>query len=356
LKTLALIALLAAAPSPSPPGAPSPAAPDSLEEIERQLASASAPPALPARTSPAAPRPTPLAAPAVLHDFPNPHEHFEPHRHEPHHWYAAFEQDFMQRAVVVGLLAGTLCTWLGVFVVLRRMVFVGIALAQIASAGVALAVFMSWEPVVVATLLTVSFSVFSGLTRLRGTLSPETRVGLAHALGGALAVLLLSKSGTGEAEQLEMLQGSLLTVPFRRMWELAFLLAVAAGVHVVGFRKLVAVAFDPLSAQVGGINVARWNLIFFLLLGAGVSSSIQSCGLLLVFGYLLIPAAVGLIAGFRLNVMMGIAVVSSALATVAGLGIAYEADLPPGPAVVVALLVLFVFAGTVRFFREGRLG
>lgn len=316
-------------------------APDPLADIEMKLATASA-----------SPSPQPAG---VRHSFPEPHEHPEPHKHEAHRWLQAFELDFMRRAMLIGLLAGSICTWLGVFVVLRRMVFVGIALAQIASAGVAVAVLAGLEPVVVATVATVGFSIYSGLARLRGSLSPESRVGLAYALGGATAVLFLSKSGSGEAEQLEMLQGSLLTVPLSRVTELGVLALAVLGTHLFGFRRLVAVAFDPLSAQVGGLSVARWNLLFFLLLGASVSAAIQSCGLLLVFGYLLIPAATGLVTGFRLPGLMGVAMVSQAFSTTLGLWAAYEADLPPGPSIVVAMLaVLALVALTRRIFEVPR--
>lgn len=333
MKTLLLVALLAAAPSPDP-----------LAEIEAALAS-------PSPSASAAGKPV-----LVKHSFPEPHEHPEPHRHEPHHLLEAFELDFMRRAMLVGLISGSICTWLGVFVVLRRMVFVGVSLAQVASAGVAVAVLAGLQPVIVATLATVGFSIYSGLARMRGALSPESRVGLFYALGGSTAVLFLSKSGSGEAEQLEMLQGSLLTVPAPRITSLVLIAIAVLVVHLAGFRKLVAVAFDPLSAQVGGLSVARWNLVFFLLLGASVSAAIQSCGLLLVFGYLLIPAATGLLTGFRLPGLLGVAMVTQALATTAGLWLAYEADLPPGPTIVVAMLMVFSVVTIARHAADSRFG
>ena len=113
---------------------------DPLAELEKQIAES---------RSPAPP-------PPVHHSFPDPHDHPEPHHHlESHRWLQAFSHDFMQKAVLVGLLAGGICSWLGVFVVLRRMVFVGVALSEVASAGVALGVFMRWNPIQVALILTL---------------------------------------------------------------------------------------------------------------------------------------------------------------------------------------------------------
>lgn len=352
MKTLLLCALLCASPAPSPAPSPSTAL-DSMEDIERMLAAASATPSPSPARSPGPAR-SPAPPKIVEHSYPDEHEHVEPHRHEPHHWYQAFEYDFMQRAVLTGLLAGTLCTWLGVLVVLRRMVFVGVALAQIASAGVAVGVLTGLEPVLVATIATVVFSIYSGLARLKGALSPETRVGLAYVLGGASAVLLLSRSGTGEAEQLEMLHGSLLAVPNIRVAELAVLAMFVVVAHFALFRKLVAVAFDPISARVGGLSVARLNLMFFLLLGTGVSASIQSCGLLLVFGYLLIPPATGLVTGFRLRGVMIVAMTTQAVSTLLGLWIAYEWDLPPGPTIAMSMLSILAAATVISRITHGR--
>jgi ABC-type Mn2+/Zn2+ transport system permease subunit len=325
----ALVLLVAASAAWSAGADDAPVAPggDPLTEIERRLES---------------------AAP-VRHGGPEPHTHPEPHRHStPHHVLEAFGYDFIRRALVAGALAGAICAWLGVFVVLRRMVFVGVALAQVASAGVAIGVYLGWPPMTLALAATLSVSVLSGLARVRGDLNPESRIGIVYVLAGSVAVILLARSGTGEAEQLEMLQGSLLTVPVLRVWHLAGMLVAILALHGIGYRKLVAVAFDPLTAHVAGVRVWLWNLVFFLALGAGISVSIQSCGLLLVFGYLLVPAAAGLVSGLRLPGVFLVAMACQALSTAAGLSIAYEFDWPPGPSIVVTMLCFLPLAAVAR--------
>jgi len=122
---------------------------------------------------------------------------------------------------------------------------------------------------------------------------------------------------------------------------------VVALLHAFGFRRLLVVSYDPLTAQIAGVRVWFWNLLLFLALGAGISVSIQSCGLLLVFGYLLVPAAVGLVAGFRLPGVLASAMACQAVGTVAGLWLAYELDLPPGPAIVVMMLALLIVVGSI---------
>lgn len=345
------IALAAAQVSPSP--APSPSV-DPLAELERQLeATARVTPAVPLaphRHELQYPRPAP-----VRHVYPIEHEHPAPHRHErTHDLWEPFREPFIVRAMEAGVLAGFVCAWLGVFVVLRRMVFVGIALAQVASAAVALAVFMGWDPITLALLATLSFSALSGLARVRGWLNPEARIGVVYVLAGSIAVVLLAKSGSGEAEQLEMLQGSLLTIPLVRLRDLGLVATVVAVLQVFGYKKLVAVSFDPLFAHVAGVRVWLWNLLLFLTLGAGISISIQSCGLLLVFGYLVLPAATGLVAGLRLPGVFAVAVISQAVATVSGLWLAYEIDTPPGPTIVIVMCGLLALAAASRLVLSER--
>jgi len=325
-------ALFAATPAPGPAAS---AAPDPLEALERRIEESPPNPGLP---------PIP-----VHHDVPEEHTHPQPHfHHESHDVFFAFRADFMQRAILAGVLASLACAWLGVFVVLRRMVFVGIGLAEVASAGVALGVYMNWPPVTVALLATMSFSAFAGVVRLRGHVSPESRIGLVYVIAGALAVIMLARSGTGEAEQLEMLQGSLLTISSSGLVHLAVLAVGVALVHVFGYRRLVAVSFDPLTAHVAGVRVWAWNLVLFLTLGAGISISLQGCGLLLVFGYLLIPAVTGLVSGRRLPGVFAVALATAAISTVSGLWLAFEWDWPPGPAIVVVMTVALAVTTLVR--------
>lgn|GEM_PF-1782640 len=284
----------------------------------------------------------------IHHEYIDPHVHPEPHLHgEAHHPLEAFSHGFIQRALLAGLLAGGLCAWLGVFIVLRRMVFVGIALAQVASCGVAFAVFAGLDPVTVALLTTLTFAIYDGMSSTRGELSTEARIGLVYLLAGGLSVILLAKSGTGEGEQLEMLQGSLLTVSSSRLVDLALLAAAVFLIHVFGRRQLIAVSFDPVGAQVVGVNGRFWNLLLLATLGTSVSLTVQSCGLLLVFGYLLIPPATGLLSGLRLPGVFCIGLVSQALSTAMGLLAAYELDLPPGPAIVVTMLIFLVIVPSI---------
>jgi ABC-type Mn2+/Zn2+ transport system permease subunit len=263
----------------------------------------------------------------------------------------AFTFAFMQRAALAGLLAGAICTWLGILVVLRRLVFVSVALAQVASAGVAAAVLLGLPPPPVALGAALLAALACSRARGRGSLSPDAHMGVMYVMAGALAILFLSKSGTGEAEQLEMLHGNLLIVPASRIWMLAAAAAALVVLHLVGHARLLAIAFDPVSSAVGGLRVWLWELVFFLVLGAGIAITVQSCGLLLVFAYMVVPASAGLLAGVRLPGVLAIGLACQATATLFGLWFAYEKDLPAGPAIVATMVVLMAAIAGLRALK-----
>ncbi|MBI4870312.1 MAG: metal ABC transporter permease [Candidatus Riflebacteria bacterium] len=327
---------------------------DTLSELERQVESAtsahdsrhdanlSRPDSLPERGTPEPGSLTSGAPPqAVL-----------PHAHQPGHpLLEAFNFDFMRRAALAGLLAGAICTWLGSFVVLRRLVFVSVALAQVASAGVAMAVLAGLAPAPIALGAALLAALACSRTRGRGVLPPDAYMGVMYVLAGALAILFLSKSGTGEAEQLEMLHGNLLIVPASRVWVLAAAALGVAVFHVVGHARLLAIAFDPVSSAVSGLRVWLWELAFFVALGAGIALTVQSCGLLLVFAYMVVPASTGLLAGVRLPGVLALGLACQAASTLFGLWIAYEKDLPAGPAIVATMVVLMVLTAGARALK-----
>lgn len=266
--------------------------------------------------------------------------------------FRAYRFPFMRRALLAGLLAGAICAWLGLFVVLRRMVFLGVSLAQVASAGVALGVFLGYSPLLAALLASILAGALLGALEGRATAASGTRIGFAYLIGGALALSLLSKSGTGEAEQLQLLQGNLLMVDDARLRMLFAFAGALVLIHLTCFRRFVALSFDPTYARLLGLDVRAWNLLFFVILAMGISVSIRSCGLLLVFGYLVLPAAAGLLTGLRLPGALAVAFAVQAVGTAVGLWASYELDLPPGPTIVELMGVFLLLVPPLRWLFQ----
>ena len=265
---------------------------------------------------------------------------------------SVFGSEFMRLALLAGLVTGGVCAYFGVHVVLRRIVFVGAALAQVSSAGVGLALLVNVNPSLMSLVMTLGgVAAFSAQARDRRT-AQENFIGVAYAVASALAVLFVAKSAQGEAHLLDVLSGNILTVaPAQLVWAAAVCLA-AVVLHLAFHKQFVFTAFDAETAQTMGVRVGAWDLFFFVLLGTVVALAIRLAGTLLVFAFLVLPALTGLAMSRHLRWIYVWAVGSACVATVAGLWASFRMDLPSGPAIVACSFVIFVLAWAVGKVRR----
>lgn len=261
-------------------------------------------------------------------------------------------------AWATGLLCAAACAALGVYVVLRRVVFIGVALSEAAALGVALALAWQWPPLLGAggcCLLAV------GLLARRGTAPPrlprEAVLGMVYAGAAAGAVLLVAHSAFGLNEVKTLLYGDLILAgPGDCASVLAAVLPVV-GLLAWGWRSLRLASFDPAFARVMGVRVAAWELAFFLVLGWVLAGSTRPAGALLVFAYLVCPAATGLLLSRSLARAMMVAVIAAMLATGAGLWLSLACDWPTNPTIILLLCLGAVLAGVAgRWPGRGQSG
>lgn len=262
-----------------------------------------------------------------------------------------FADSFLRTALMASLMVGAVCAYLGVYVVLRRVVFVGAALAQVSSAGVGLAMLTGRNPSLVSLVLTLggvaAFSVKSGDRRL----TQESLIGAGYAVASALAVLFVAKSAQGEAHMLDVLSGNILTVTPAQVWLMAGAALAAVALHALLGKQMLFSMFDSETAQASGIRAGWWDLLFFVILGVVISLGIRLAGTLLVFAFLVVPAMTGLLLSQHLGRSQAIAIGSASVATIAGLYSSVKMDLPSGPAIVACLFVILALAWVVSKAR-----
>ena len=264
-----------------------------------------------------------------------------------------WHDEFMRLALLGSLLIGAVCAYLGVYVVLRRIVFVGAALAQVSSAGVGLAVLAGKDPSLMSLLFTLGgVAAFSVRSRDRRT-TQESFIGIGYTVASTVAVLFVAKSAQGESHLLDVLSGNVLTITPAQVAWMAGVAVLAVCLHTLFHKQFLFSAFDAETARALGFRVGWWDLLFFLLVGVVVSLGIRLAGTLLVFAFLVIPGVIGLLLSQRLGKIYALAVASSALATVAGLRASVSLDLPTGPAIVAALFVLLAIAWGVAKVKKG---
>lgn len=258
------------------------------------------------------------------------------------------QHPFFQNALIAGMLAALLCSFLGVYVVLTRIVFVGVTLAQLASAGVALALLLHLYPLYMALVLSLAGVVFFAWLHPQRRVPMEAVIGISYVFAAAIGILLVALNPVGEARSLNILFGNILSVQTGELMALAAACAVIAAIHFVFYKEFLFVAFDFETAQAMGLRAQFWNLLFYLTLGVAIGFAIRSMGVLLVFAFLVVPAVTARLLARSMRAMFVLAALLGSLSVPAGLYAAYRIDLPTGTAVAATAIVilLVVLAGT----------
>ena len=262
---------------------------------------------------------------------------------------------FLMCLVLTGIHA-----YLGIHVIAREVVFVDIAMAQIAALG-ATAAFLfgfdleSWISYAAALAFTVLGAGVLALTRTRGRhVSQEAIIGVVYAVSAAGAVLLADRAPHGAEHIRAMLVGSLLSVGVEHVAKVAALYAVVGAVHWALRRRFMLISTDPEAAYRAGWNVRLWDFLFYATFGVVVTSSVRVAGVLLVFSYLIVPALAGIMLGGRTAARLGTGWVFGTVVSIVGIAASATLDLPTGATVVCAFGVTLLALAIAQLLRGGQ--
>jgi ABC-type Mn2+/Zn2+ transport system permease subunit len=282
-------------------------------------------------------------------------------------------------AVLAGLLIAVTCGYLGVFVVLKRIAFVGVSLAQISSAGAALAFLVGplvaglahqalpphahggggpgWmlllelaaqRPLIVSMSITVLGACLYAQLGRAGSAPREAVIGIGYVVAAALTLLFIVRSPKGLDDVKELLDGSIIAVRASDLWVMAAVFGIAAAIHAAFYKQFLFVSFDPETAQTQGYRVALWETLFYAVMGLALAVAIHYGGVLSVFAYLVIPAVTGLALARSMRAAFVTAVAAAAVSTVAGFVGALKWDLPTSPPTIAALAIVLLCATAAR--------
>jgi len=258
-------------------------------------------------------------------------------------------KDALYGALVIALA----CSVLGVYVVLRRIVFVGAALAEISSAGIALALWLSGRglggelthhPVLFSLLFGLAGALFFSVGQSgRAGVPPDATIGVTYAVAAAVGILLIAKATVGEAHDI-FLQGNILGITKTDMLVLLGIAIPVLLAHLVFYKEFLFVSFDRETARTLGFGVAGWNAFLYFTLGLVIAFSMQFAGVMLVFNFLVLPAVTGLLLARNMTGVFAIAIGSAIIAAVVGFTLSVPFDLPSGPAIIAASGVIAALA------------
>src|SRR5438034_5541855 len=251
--------------------------------------------------------------------------------------------------IVACVVLPWLLFYLGLHVVQRGIIFVDIAMAQMASLGICVALLFrfdlhGWATFTIALAFTILGGAIFSVTGKRASKIPqEAIIGIAYVVAAAAAVLLLSRAAEGDEEIKQMLVGNILLVSPADVWICFGLFAAVGVLHFVLRKNFLLVSYDRDGAYAKGLRVRWWDFLFYAVFGLVVTSFVRIAGVLLVFSYLIVPAVCGINLARRTANRLLIGWFIALLGGVAGLFLSYWWDLPSGAAIVCtfgALLIL----------------
>ena len=266
--------------------------------------------------------------------------------------------EFLWAPFLACLVLTAIHVYLGLHVLARGVIFVDLALAQVAALGVTIA-FLAGHAIQseAAYWYALAFTLggaalFAASRTRRAPVPQEAIIGIVYAVSAAAAVLVVDRAPQGGEHIKQILVGSILTVTPAEVGTLALLYAPIGVLHWLVRRPLLEISFDPEGA--GARRAVRaWDFVFYASFGVVVTSSVRLAGVLLVFAYLIVPAtaAAALASSARGRLLVGWAL--GLLVSVAGLVASWTWDLPTGATVVVTFGVLVAAVAVALAVRAG---
>lgn len=261
----------------------------------------------------------------------------------------------MAAPTVMAIILVGIHAYLGLHVVSRGVIFVDIALAQVAALGTAVALVLGAEIGGLGAYLAGAGAALLGAALIAATRHQKERVpqeayiGITYAVAASAMTLFLSRTPHGAEETETLLLGQILWVPWDRVWKTAALYTLLGLLHWLFRRQFGAVSFDPARAYASGMRVRGWDFFFYATVAAAVTSSVQVAGVLMVFALLVVPAVIGSLLATSLRNRLLIGWTSGVIVSILGSIVSYRYDLPTGPAIVtlfgLTLVIVYLFTG-----------
>lgn len=275
--------------------------------------------------------------------------------------------ELMLPALVAALILVGIHGYLGIHIIAREVIFVDLALAQVAAMGWAAAGLGLARPIadltgsspgaasyalgLGATVVAAALFAFSRMEEHR-RVPQEAIIGIVYVVASAVTILMAAQAPRGAEHVEELLTGTLLWVTWPQIGKTAAVYAAVGLIHWWLRDRFLTISLEPERAAEEGWSLRWWDFVFYALFGVVVTSSVAIAGVLLVFSFLVIPAVIAFLFARKPGPLLAIAWSSGTAATVLGLFVSYRTDLPTGPVVVCAFALALLAGFAVRWAMD----
>ncbi|MDD5656680.1 MAG: metal ABC transporter permease [Elusimicrobia bacterium] len=275
----------------------------------------------------------------------------------------------LHHAVYGSLVVGLVCPLVGVYLLLRRLVFWGVALPQVAAAGISFAFLLQGlgltllagseagerHLAILGSVLFTAAAVLALVLLERRGGHPEGRLGALYAGAAALAILFTAGNAQGEIEMLGLLKGEIVAISEADFHAMLAVFGLVAAGFIVFQREFLLVSYDRDMAATLGRRVLLWDALLYGLIALTISLGVMTVGPLVIFGFLVLPPMAALPWARGMLSLSGLACAVGALSALAGFLASYAYDLPLGPAAVCAAAAALLASDILRRLVRARI-
>ncbi|HPI19948.1 MAG TPA: metal ABC transporter permease [Candidatus Kapabacteria bacterium] len=255
-----------------------------------------------------------------------------------------FSLPFIQRAAIAGILIGFVTSYYGVFIVQRKLSFLGSGLAHSAFGGAALGLLLETEPLWVALPFTVIISILIVYLKEKSKLSGDTSVGILFSVAVALGIIFLSLKKGYTNDAFTYLFGSILSVQKIDLIFSSFLALLSVGTFFSQWKKWAYATFDVELAQADKISVLKDEYILSILISVTIVISIKVVGIVLLTAFLVIPAATARLISSTFFQMTIYSIIIGIVSSFVGLVASIQLDLPTGAVIILIQAIFFIIS------------
>ncbi len=261
---------------------------------------------------------------------------------------AVFQYQFLQNAIIAGVMASIVCGIIGVIIVEKKLVMMSGGIAHTSYGGVGLGYLLGFEPIIGAFLFSVCASLGIGFLKRKGGAHTDVIIGLFWSFGMALGILFVALMPGYPPDMSSYLFGSILSVTKMDIYLMSSLTVIVVFVVVMLFNYWKAYLFDEEFAAIKGINTAFLEYLLLLLIAMTVVAMIRVVGIILVLALLTAPAATAGLFASSLKSRMVYSVILGNIFSISGLWISYELNIASGATIVILAVVCFFLAYVIH--------
>jgi len=254
-----------------------------------------------------------------------------------------FKYDFMIRSLITAFASGAMLSILGPFAINRNMGFMADAMAHATLPIIAVGVFLGFSISELGVPAAILIAIFLGLIIKNTNVGEDTAIGIIFSSFFALGFVLISLLNVTVNLE-DLLFGQILAVSTSDVYIVISLLLIVFIVVIVYFKQLLFYSFDPIGAEVKGLNTTFLNYLFLILLSISIVGSLQTVGIILVLSMLIIPAASAKLVTDTFVTSIKVSVLFGIISSISGLYLSYFLNLPSGPSMSLVATGIFVLS------------